>query len=158
MVKTKYQCEVCKGDFDNNEEASEHEKIPVKNADLPRGLVVFDTPERNNVHIVGEKSILPNIYHEAVYCSYDIYLLSLDNRLSVSGAFKLDQYFTLSFYQSYFSKIENPIQEQIAEIMKSILPSDSELEEIKKRIRKSEREERLEVIKVTLEDLTNKLK
>ncbi len=143
MVKTKYQCEVCNGYFNNQEEAKEHERMPVENADLPRGLVFRHNRNSKDIYyIIDKRSGASKEFHSALYDEFEVDLYFLEKKGALGVRPQYDRYIT---------------------DISSLLVSDEELEQVKEKIRQAQNDSayaarELYLNKVNLEELTNKLK
>jgi hypothetical protein len=144
MVKTKYQCEVCNEHFNSLEGAIEHEKIPVTNDALPKGLVLKGV---RGVYYVLEKVSKVNEDHIALYDALEVDFFYLERKDALGVKPKYDLY-------TSHGNISLDVSKFIA--------TDEELARVKEMIKQAQndpnylRKEQY-LRKVNLEDLTNKL-
>ena len=147
MVKTKYECEVCQRHFNTQEEASEHEKIPITNRDLPKGLVLKNKSNKDIYYIVDKQIRTSKEGHYAVYDEWEVDFYLIKNQSTLGVSIKLD----------VIMNDHIPFKD-----ISDLLVSDQELEIFKEKIKQAQNNKdylkrALYLKDINLEELTNKL-
>ena len=136
-----YTCGVCNASFKSYQEAQSHEAIPIVNAGLPKGLVLVERTAPNTaqrVYIIGESQGIAPFNHEHFYWALCKFWKITDSDL-----------------KDPFRLREEILPSTISTDLESAVLTDQELARMKDDfVTKSDD---LRLIKVSLNDLTNKL-